>query len=121
MRPDPEWLHVIQPINQAAVVILRRQLDPGESEAIVLAAEISADLILIDEKKGRGIALGRGLRVTGLPGVLAEAKAPKIVPRCGPLLDDLIRAAGFWIGDELRARYLRNLNEQAPTPASNST
>ena len=55
--------------------------------------------------------MDRGLEVTGLLGVLAEAKARGFIDRCQPLLDEMIRVAGFWIGDELRARYLRGLNE----------
>ena len=43
--------------------------------------------------------------------VLAEAKARGLIPRCQPVLDDMILVAGFWIGDDLRSRYLRGLNE----------
>jgi len=90
---------------------LREQLDPGEAEAIVLAAELDAKLLLVDERRGRRIAIDRGLEVTGLLGVLAEAKARRLIPQCKPVLDDMIRVAGFWIGDDLRVRYLRGLNE----------
>ena len=63
------------------------------------------------EKRGRRIALRRGLTVTGLLGVLAEAKARGLISRCQPVLDDMIHVAGFWIGDDLRYRYLLALNE----------
>jgi predicted nucleic acid-binding protein len=49
--------------------------------------------------------------VTGLLGVLAEARARGLIPQCQPILDEMIRVAGFWIGDDLRVRYLRELNE----------
>ena len=91
--------------------MLREQLDPGEAEAIVVAAELAADLLLVDEKRGRRIAIDRGLEVTGLLGVLAEAKARGLISRCQPVLDDIIRVAGFWIGDDPRSRYLQGLNE----------
>src|SRR6266536_3132436 len=50
--------------------LLAATLDPGEAEAIALALELSADLILLDERDGRRAAERAGLRVTGVVGVL---------------------------------------------------
>ncbi|MDQ2949927.1 MAG: DUF3368 domain-containing protein [Acidobacteriota bacterium] len=111
MQLDPSWARVVAAQDQDDVLALRNQLDPGEAEAIVVAAELSAELILIDEKRGWRLAIDRGLEVTGLLGVLAEAKVRGLIPKCQPVLDDMIRVAGFWIGDDLRSRYLRGLNE----------
>jgi predicted nucleic acid-binding protein len=47
----------------------------------------------------------------GLLGVLAEAKVRGVIAECRPVLEDMIRDAGFWIGDDLPTRYLRNMNE----------
>jgi predicted nucleic acid-binding protein len=54
--------------------LLATTLDPGEAEAIALALEMSADLILVDERDGRSAAERAGLRVTGVLGVLLRAK-----------------------------------------------
>jgi uncharacterized protein len=102
---------VVAARDQDEVDALREQLDPGEAEAIVLAGVLVADLLLVDEKRGRRVAESRGLEVTGLLGLLAKAKARGLIARCKPVLDDMIRVAGFWIGDDLRTRYLRRLNE----------
>lgn len=50
-------------------------LDPGETAAILLAEEIGADLILIDERAGRAVAESRGIAVRGTLGVLVQARA----------------------------------------------
>jgi hypothetical protein len=108
---NQDWVKTISAQNQREVMLLREQLDPGESEAIVLAGELKAELLLLDEKRGRGIATTRGLEVTGRLGVLAEAKARGLIPNCMSILDDMIRIAGFWIGEDLRTQYLRAMNE----------
>lgn len=92
---------------------LRESLDPGEAEAILVAQEISADLILLDERRGRREAQRRGLTVTGVLGVRAAAKAAALLSACRPVLDAMVEHAGFWIGEELRARFLAGVGEEA--------
>mgnify|MGYP001767929126 CR=1 FL=1 len=53
-------------------------LDGGESEAIALAIELSADLILIDERKGTEAARRLGLTTIGVLGVLLEANVTAV-------------------------------------------
>jgi len=55
------------------------QLDPGESEAIALAVEVDADILLIDEQTGRQEAVRRGLKVAGTLSVLDEAEQAGLV------------------------------------------
>lgn len=76
-----------------SVSLLQKQLklDLGESEAIVLANSINADLIIIDERKARSIAKDIGLNVTGTLGILVEAKQRGLVKELRPLLDKLIK------------------------------
>jgi hypothetical protein len=55
-------------------------VDEGESEAIVLAKEIHADLLLIDERKGTSLPRSLGIKTIGLLGVLLLSKEKKIIP-----------------------------------------
>ena len=65
---------VVAAQNQNNVAMLRGELDPGEAEAIVVAAELEAELLLVDEKRGRRIAIDRGLEVTGLSECLPKPR-----------------------------------------------
>ena len=73
----PEWIST----RRTADVVSggMQKLQAGERAAIILAEAIKADLILLDEKAARRIAAERGLRVTGLLGVLGEAATRGLV------------------------------------------
>ncbi|MGH9840115.1 MAG: DUF3368 domain-containing protein [Blastocatellia bacterium] len=86
-----------QPLLQSLLV----SLDRGEAEAIALTKELSGDLLLIDERLGRGIALQNQLNITGLLGVLLVAKSRSLIIAVKPLMDDLINIAGFRISSQL--------------------
>ena len=59
-------------------------LDPGETAAILLAEEMSADALLIDGRRGRSVAAGPGIAVIGTLGVLAGAKRAGALERAAP-------------------------------------
>jgi predicted nucleic acid-binding protein len=106
-----QWLIVATPRDRRPVEELREDLDLGEAEAIVLATERRADLLLIDERRGRRVAHASGLAITGLLGVVAQAKRAGLIAAARPVLDDLIRIARFWIGPDLYAEVLTQLGE----------
>jgi predicted nucleic acid-binding protein len=53
-----------------------------------LAESVKADILLVDEKAARRVAAARGLRVTGILGVLGEAATQGLV-ELAPLIDRL--------------------------------
>lgn len=68
----PSWCEVKRPASEVATSSLAH-LGAGEQEAIVLAQELRADVLLIDEVDGRCAARARALTVTGTLGVLERA------------------------------------------------
>jgi predicted nucleic acid-binding protein len=71
LRRLPSWIDIGAVIAQPDETLA--SLDSGEREAIQLAEERHADLLLIDERKGRMEAQRRGLLTTGTLGVLVAA------------------------------------------------
>ena len=76
--------------NRLAVQLLQKELDIGESEAIVLAIENNISDILIDEYKGRKIAKAQGLSPIGTIGVLLQAKNKGLIKEVKSELDKLV-------------------------------
>jgi predicted nucleic acid-binding protein len=65
----PQWLEIRQPVHALGPEV---DLDQGEQEAIALAEELRADLLLVDEWDARLEAERRRLRVVGTLRVLAD-------------------------------------------------
>ena len=87
------------------------ELHAGEAEAITLASERRADLLLMDELAARRIASLSGLTSTGILGVLLDAKHNGLIAAVRPTLDALVQDAGFWVGRPLYEAYLRLAEE----------
>jgi predicted nucleic acid-binding protein len=86
-------------------------LDPGESEAIALAFELSADLILLDEKDGRQAAEHAGLRVTASWEFATRAKKAGQIPSISPELAALHNRARFFVSAQLEKSVLQVAGE----------
>jgi hypothetical protein len=112
---DAEWIHRHTVKNQLSVSALQRDIDRGEAETIVLAVELEADIILLDEKEGRHTAERWGLKPLGVIGILLEAKRLGRLQKIRPHLDLLRRVAGFWIQERLY-NYALNLASEVPDP-----
>jgi predicted nucleic acid-binding protein len=107
---DAPWIETHEVADRNVVARFRVILDAGESEAIALAQEVEADVIILDDEAARNTARAAGLRVVGLLAFLILAKEREIISHVRPLLDALNRQ-GFFIGDELYHHILRQADE----------
>jgi predicted nucleic acid-binding protein len=73
----PSWLSVRDNPTRSAAGM--EKLQAGERAAILLAEWVNADIILLDEKPARRVAVDRGLRITGTLGILGEAASRGLV------------------------------------------
>ena len=106
-----DWIHRHIVKNRFLVRALRRDIDRGEAESIVLALELGADMILPDEKEGRNTARRMKLKPVGVIGVLLEAKKKGLLNSVRPHLDSLRQIAGFWIEESLYRHALELAGE----------
>jgi uncharacterized protein len=80
-----DWISVQPVLDQSKVSVFRQNIDFGEAEAIALALELRADRLLIDDAAGRAIALGEGLQITGILGILLIAKRRGLIDSVQPI------------------------------------
>ncbi len=105
------FLHVERARNMGLVALLEEFIDTGEAEAIVLALELKADLLLVDDRDARNLAKKLGLQLMGTLGVIALAKYRGLIPKAKPIINQLIES-GFWISRRVLEEFLKELNEQ---------
>ncbi len=104
---EAQWIRPKAVRNRGSVELLLGELNLGEAEAIVLAQEVGADLLLLDEVRARRAAQRLEVAFIGLVGVLIEAAARGLVADLAGTLAALRDQAGFWLSDEVIAEALR--------------
>jgi predicted nucleic acid-binding protein len=99
------WLTVADSadIPEAARAELKRVLDAGEADAIVLALQLSARLLLIDEQRGRAVAQLKGVPIAGTGVVLLTAKRLGYIREVKTELDALCQS-GYRLSARLRQK-----------------
>lgn len=104
------WVEIRTLRDNTMVVSLANQLDLGEAEAITLANELTA-ILLMDDLPGRKCAAAMNLHVIGTFGVLAAATQKGMVPRLKPVLDRLVNELGFRASEDLIRKTLDTVGE----------
>ncbi len=91
--------------NERLASLLKDFVDDGEAEAIVLALEVNADLLLVDYRDARNLAKKLGLQVIGTLGILALAKYNRVLLKVKPVIEELVKK-GFWISGRIIDEFL---------------
>ncbi len=107
---NEEWIKTQKIKNILAKACLLTDLDEGEAEVVVLAEELTASTIIMDDKLGRKIARLRGFNVIGTLRLLVLAKGKGLITEVEPLLKKL-KEAGFWLNEDLYKDILKQSNE----------
>ena len=89
---------------------LLNQLDLGETETIILAKEIDADFVIIDENIAYKIAKSSELQVVRTLSILLRAKDRGLIPALKPLLDEMI-LKGRWYSQRVYKTILEQAGE----------
>jgi len=101
-----DWIEILPVKDTAMARSLLTKLGRGESEAIALAMETKAALVLLDDERARTVAEFMGLNVSGTVGVLVQAHGRGFLKDLKRALDEL-KARGFWIDDRIYSEALK--------------
>lgn len=108
----PSWVLIEEPKKpNSNQKILETTLDKGEASSIALAMGYENPLLIMDESKGRKIAKGLGLHVTGTLGILIIAKSKNLIPAIKPIIER-IKSTNFRISTELEELILVKCEEK---------
>jgi uncharacterized protein len=106
-----QWIRTALPESSTLLSILLSSLHKGEAEAIALATDMRADIVIIDEQEARQTATQAGLSVTGVLGILLRAKRAGKIRALAPEIQALSNKARFFIAPSLEAKVLTAAGE----------
>lgn len=104
------WLSVHRVSNREAVELLLANLDLGEAEAIVLAKEVKADKVVMDDLDARRYARRVGLDLIDTMGLLLAAHLRGEIPSIREEIERL-QELGFRVAQPLVEAILREAGE----------
>lgn len=107
------WIKCHHVTDRSAIADLEKnwRLHPGESEAIILAQELNAGLLLLDDRLARRVARQHlSLPVVGTIGIFLLAKDTNLISTIRPSLDGLLDA-GIYLDSNLYREALRLAGE----------
>ena len=106
------WLHRQQVRDTFAAEVLQANLGDGEAEAIVLAQELDASWVLLDDDLARSHAIRLTLPVKGTAGILLAAHHAGLIADLKTNLDEL-RTHSFRLSDRIYSAILAQADRGA--------
>jgi predicted nucleic acid-binding protein len=106
-----DWICIKKIKNEMARAMYKTQLHEGEVEVMILAQEINADVVVIDDANAKKHAKYLGLPVTGTLGVLIKAKREGYLSEIKPLLQQLLEN-NIYISDKIIDLCLKQVGEK---------
>lgn len=107
----PAWVEVRKTASPHIHDASLEKLDAGEEDAIALAIEIHADLLLMDDEDGVIAARGKGLEVIGTLGVLSRAAQRRLLNLADAF--DRVKRTNFRYRQEIMDRFLKEQSGRA--------
>jgi predicted nucleic acid-binding protein len=108
---ESKWIKVQKVADKRVVGLLLTELDEGEAEAIALAHEVGAKIILLDERDARRAAKHMDLNVLGTVGLLIWAKKVGKLGTLKEQLDGLRDRGRFRFSQAVYETALREVGE----------
>jgi predicted nucleic acid-binding protein len=87
------------------------RLGRGETEALQLALQLHADLLLTDDKQARRAAAQLHLPCAGLLGIVIDAKRKGLIRHVKPLIAKLQTEGGLYLSESVKAAALMAAGE----------
>jgi predicted nucleic acid-binding protein len=105
-----EWIKRKEIEDKSKLELLALELGQGEKEAIVLAEELKA-ILIIDDRKARLEAERKGIQTIGSLWVVKEAKDKGLINKAKQAGDKL-RDTGLRLKEELYHQFLKEMGEE---------
>jgi predicted nucleic acid-binding protein len=107
---ESEWVTIADIKGRAYLGFLPNDLDIGEAEAIILATEMDAEALIMDERTGYLVAKSQGINVIGTLTVLSMAKQKHLIESVRPILDEMVDK-GRWYSRFVYETFLSEIGE----------
>ncbi len=103
----------VRTVDMQDFVYLDAFADMGETQAMILYKQMNADFLLIDDKRGRKVAVINHIKTIGSLGVLLQAKRKGLIQLVAPLLAQ-IAASPVFVSEQLIRSVLELAGEMPP-------